>query len=390
MPFVNRYSKKGCSSVKDIDWKKIAANCKIEVPIMIVSSVQKQLAKAKGEFDVALDQDDGAGKARIVLSKVGPKDIVVDWAVGASREMAKGVSKVRTELGLFANTNKTYLEKIEAVKVRVKEAKESVKYAESRIGSGQVPERVKNDLNQMMDGLKDQLGTILSDGRKLFREHQEWYLNGPRKGVAPLMKKEGLEMDKLDPVVAKEFASALSSMSDAANAVKKVWDVDIEPVVPVLTSRLDNLASKLNKGHSSALSDIETEAGKEVEALRTLVGKLFAETKAEKSINLADSIVKKGSHHARLVKDPKLIDVEMLSNKTRLATIPKFLELVKKQASRIEKSIPSDFRAEGKLPGLIKELKKLVDDNTENMRKGKEAIDKADKALTDLRNELGG
>jgi hypothetical protein len=365
MGYTNRYKKDGCTSHKDVDFGKIQTIALVTVPIMVKSSFQQKLAaaeKAKKSFDVTVDVDTAAGKARIVVKKAEPSDIVIEWTdrTGKKADAKKAVLKVKAALTSFAITNNQWVTEITKVKQKVGIIKDEIKVIEATAasGSGDAIALVKR-IRTAEEGLK----SACTEGQKLFRDHDTWYLNGPRKGVAPLLKAQNAEEKDLEKADAEELSKALHAMSVIAGQVKTIRDNDILLAAGALVEVRKNVAAEAVK-------------------IKELVGKAFAEIKAEKSQNLMDSLKDPNSApYKRLASNPKFIATEVESNKVRLGIIPKYIEMVTKQCVRTMKGVPQEMIMDPQIVTLAKQLDELDKENKRNMASAKQVLENCNKAL---------
>lgn len=390
MGYTNRYKKAGCTSHKDVDFGKIQSIALVAVPIMVKSAFQQKLAaaeKAKKTFDVEVDVDTAAGKARIVVKKAEPSDIVIEWTdrTGKKADAKKGVLKVKAALTLYANSNKEWVTEISKVKLRVGIIKDEIKVIESAAASGGDPVALVKRIRTAQEGLEK----ASTDGQKVFREHDTWYLNGPRKGVAPLLKAQNVEEKDLEKPDAEELSKALHAMSVIAGQVKTIRDNDILLAAQALQARLKNIEAKLTKDTQGALTEVRKNVAAEALKLKELVGKAFAEVKAEKSQNLMDNLKDpNNSAYKRLASNPKFIATEVESNKVRLGIIPKYIEMVTKQAVRTMKGVPQEMIMDPKIVTLAKELDELDKENKRNMASAKQVLEACNKALAEFEKSL--
>jgi len=390
MGYTNRYKKAGCASHKDVDFGKIQTIALVTVPIMVKSAFQQKLAaaeKAKKTFDVAVDVDTAAGKARIVVKNAAPNDIVIEWTdrTGKKADARKGVLKVKAALTLYANTNKEWVAEIGKVKLRVGIIKDEIKVIESTAaGGGDAIALVKR-----IRTAQEALEKASSDGQKVFREHDTWYMNGPRTGIAPLLKAQNVEEKDLEKADAEELGKALHALSVIAGQVKTIRDNDILLAAQALQARLKNIEATLTKNTQGALVEVRKNVAAEAMKLKELVGKAFAEVKAEKSQNLMDNLKDpNNSAYKRLASNPKFIATEIESNKVRLGIIPKYIEMVTKQAVRTMKGVPMEMIMDPKIVTLAKELDELDKENKRNMAYAKQILEDCNKALAEFEKSL--
>lgn len=399
MGYVKRYSKEGCTAAKDVDFGKVKTVAKVPVPMMVISSFQKKVAGADKPFDVLIEVDSEANKARIVVKKLTSGNAVIDWEDSSSpaKQDQKGVAKVNSSLVFMKAKNEGYLGKMTEIKAEVKSLKEDIKDIEAFVGMAQRGEMgtiTRKDVEAMVwkvGNLRERATKIAGRGSTLYSEHQSWYLEGPRKGIAPLLKQAGVDQAKLDTNSANTFAKALHDMSQDANKVKAVYDVDVRTATDAFVVRLTNLDALLNKSVQGALTATVQNLGGEVEKLRTYVGKALAETKMDKTSNLMKDLDNPSSSaYQRLKSNPQFLGSERESNKTRLDNIPKFLEQVTKQVSRLKKTVPPVFQNESAVLKLFGELDGLEKLNGANMRQAEMTIKQSDLKLTQLQSQWGG
>lgn len=391
MGYTIRYKKDGCTSHKDVDFGKVQSIAMVTVPIMVKSSFQKQLAaaeKAKKSFDVSVDVDVAAGKARIVVKKAAPSDVVIEWTdrTGKQADAKKAVLKVRATLTSYAITNNKWVEEITKVKQKVGLIKEEIKVIEGAALSGGDTVSLLKRISAAREGLEKAAG----EGQKVFREHDTWYINNPRKGVGPLLTAQKVEEKDLEKADAEELSKALHAMSVIAGQVKTIRDNDILLQAQALQARLNNIEAKLTKDKQSALVEIRKTVAAEVVKIKELVGKAFSEVKAEKSQNLMDALKDPNSSaYKRLASNPKYIPTEVESNKVRLGIIPKYTEMVTKQCVRTMKGVPQELIMDPQIVNLAKQLDELDKENKRNMAYAKQVLEACNKALDLFVKSLG-
>lgn len=388
MSWVQRYKKQGCTAAKDVNFSNIATIAKLQVPAMAISSFQKKVAVAKAPFDVFVEEDSGAGKCRILVKKIPPADITIEWAdrSGGGAEMAKNVLKVKAELASLAITNNTYLKQILIEKEKVKNLKEIIKGIE-----GAVPNTAVEEIVKRIGQVRTELEKVDAGGKEVQGKHNDWYLGGPRGGINPILKKFGIDPKDLEKNDADAFAKALHEMSAAANEVRKVYDVDIHNAAAALITRLNNLESTITKSGRAALAEIRKTISDELAKLRIQAEKNIVEMKVEKTQNLMQQLQDPNSQaYKRLKANPGTIKVEMESNKVRIGNIPKFLDLVNKQANRIKKGIPPEFARDFMIAKSIEELDKLSQQNTNALNDAKGVLEQCDRDLTEFAKTIGG
>ena len=391
MGYANRYKKEGCATHKDVDFSKIATNAKIKVPAMVISSFQKKVGNAKKAFDVTIDVDSDTCKCRLVIKKLEASDVTLEWEDRESKQagVKKQLIQVRTAITSYAMTNATYLKKMEAAKAGVKLLKDDVLKLEQTIPAKFAGSQARGAFLKQLGVTAEALTKAGKDGFTLFREHQDWYLNGPRKGVAPILSKAGLTEKDLSKEDAEDLGKKLHEMSAAANEVKTIYDLNVNAAVGPLLTRLKNIEVQVTKTAGGALEEVKKNLAEEVNKLKELVGKAQAETKAEKSITLTDQLKDPNSTaYKRLQKNPQFIAVEMESNKTRLATIPKYIDLVEKQCKRVAKGIPMGMIEDPQIVNFLKQLDSLDQQNKKNLTEAKKIIEVCDQALVEFKKSL--
>jgi hypothetical protein len=379
MSWSERYKKQGIKKAKEVNFSNIASIAKLTVPPTAVSTFEKKVAAATQPFDVIVEEDSAAGKGRIVVKKVTPADIIIEFEVrtGAAPDAAKNLMKVKTELTSLAMTNSNYLKKLNAVKDSVKKLKEELKGLES-VGPMADPLLLKNDLNS----LRQQLTQADAAGKAIQTEHNSWYLNGPRSGIAPILTKFGVDAKTVSAADADLFGKAVHAMSAEANEVRKVYDVDVANATEALLARISNLEAVTTKGHGDALKSVRTTLAAEVEKVKEMVDKSFFELKLVKTQELMAQMKDPNSQaYKRFVAFPNSIQAEKESNKTRLGNIPKYLETVTKQVSRLKKGVPEFYAGDVEVRKLIATLDGLEERNIKSLAEGKATIEKCDREL---------
>lgn len=388
MSWTQRYKKQGCAAAKDVNFSNIATIAKLKVPMAAISTFTRKVASAKAPFDVFVEEDSSAGKGRIVVKKIPPADITIEWEdrSGGGAETAKSVLKVKAELSSLAITNNTYLKQILAEKEKVKNLKETIKGIEGAVANIPVEDAV-----QRIGEARNALQKVDADGKEVQGKHDGWYLAGPRGGINPILKKFGIDPKDLEQNDANAFAKALHEMSAAANEVRKVYDVDIHAAAAALITRLNNLESTITKSGRAALAEIRKTVADEVAKLRIQAEKNIVEMKVEKTQNLMNQLKDPNSQaYKRLKANPSTIKVEMESNKVRVNNIPKFLELVNKQASRVKKGVPPEFARDFMIAKQFEDLDKLAEQNTKALNDARNLLAQCDQDLTEFAKTIGG
>jgi len=85
--------------------------------------------------------------------------------------------------------------------------------------------------------------------------------------------------------------------------------------------------------------------------------------------------------YKRLKAVPTTIKAEMESNKVRMGNIPKYLELVSKNVSRLKKGVPVQFQQDPEIVKLFRELDTIEAGNTRTLQAGKATLLKCDQEL---------
>ena len=394
MAYTNRFQKKGCKAVKDIDFKKISSLAKVTVPTMVVSSFQKQVApliKANQPFDVTVDVDVEAGKARLIVKNGSSKDIKLEWTerTGAKADAAKGLIKVKAQLSSFAITNKTYLKKIVAVQQEVKKVKDEIKQIEASLPTGFVDTRTGQALAKKISAARDALTDVRLKGSNIFDEHTKWYLSGPRRGVSPLLKANNIEEQDLDKSDAEALLKELHGMSVAAGEVKKIYDINIDKAVDALLTRLSNIEAMATKSSSAALTEIIKNLTGEVAKIRQFSSRAMSELKIEKTTNLMNELKDdKSRGYQRFATNPKFIATEVESNNTRIGLIPKYRDGLTKQCVRIMKGLPMSAIKDERVRTLARELEAIDKANKDKLGEALKTLEACNKALAIFRASL--
>jgi hypothetical protein len=379
MGWTQRYKKVGCTAGKEVNFANIATIAKVKVPPMMVGAFMKKVGAAKAPFDVFVEVDDAAGKGRILVKKIPPGDIAIEWAdrSGPDGDAVKNLLKVKAELTSLNNTNATYLKSILAEKEKVKALKEGIKAIEGEVGKKPMTETAL-----AIQKVSDQIAAVAVAGKQVQEKHNGWYLSGPRDGIAPILKKFGVDAKSLQPADSDALAKALHQMSADANQVRAVYDVDIRTATDALLLRLKNLQTTLAKGNTAALGEIRKTLAAEVEKVREQMTKGENEMKLAKTEELMRQLKDPASvAYKRLKANPSTVKAEMESNKVRTGNIPKYLDLVSKGASRLKKGIPGQFLGDPEIVKMFAELDKIEAQNSKVLAAGKAMLLNCDQEL---------
>jgi hypothetical protein len=294
-------------------------------------------------------------------------------------EAKKRVSKVKWTLEEFSDTNLRFLKAINAEKEKAKALKEMVKKVEAA-GAGT---HDQGTLRNQIQETRAVLAKAAAESARVFREHTEWYLQGPRKGIAPLLKASGLKEEELEKSDREAFVAPLHEMSLAANEVVRIYKTDIEAAIHTLNLRLDTLESQITKSHEEALEDVRRNIAAEIERLKVVVENALAEMNIDNAHKVAGQFrAKKGGVYDRWLTLPKAIAGEIESQKNRLNGIPGKLENVDKQVSRLVKSVPANFQQDHQVAELVHKLQTLAAEHRRNMGEAKDVLEECSEVLS--------
>jgi hypothetical protein len=385
MSWTQCFKKQNCTAAKDVNLANLASTPKIKVPMMVIQSFQRKVAAIKTPFEVIVELDTTADKGRIVVKNHVTGDATIEWAKAMENQqkaiasLQNGANSgrlilVKHELASFRPISDKFLRELEDVKQRVKNLKEGVKILEADSGDSGLKEDIASTRKELLEAA--------ADGKEIFDRHEEWYLGSGRKGIAPILQKFKVDEKAISPKDAQELGKALHELSAAAGNVKKVWDVDVHAAVDALVVRLSNLESTATKERSAALADVRKNLAVEVQKIRILVDKVETELKLPSMLDLIKKMQDPNSDRAQTYKEtPSALESQLGSNRVRLENIPKFVEHVTKQVSRLKKGIPLTFASDPELKTMAGELDKLVMQNNKNMAEGKLIIERCDVAL---------
>jgi hypothetical protein len=295
---------------------------------------------------------------------------------------------VKSTLKEWNTINNGYLDQIGKEKEKVKAAKEEIKEMEvivPMIKSGNMGSITKKDIeaNQWkLKDLRERLTKIDAEAKEIQHQHNNWYLEGPRKGIDPVLAKAKVNSQNVSSGDADEFKKALHEISAKANTVKGLYEMDVRDSATALISRLHNIDAELTKSTQAAVVDIRQNVAAEVAKIKALVDKGLNEAKLSKTHTLMQDLQTPGSSKFQNLKaHPEFVHAEKESNKTRLTNIPKYLEMVSTQVTRITKSVPVAFQGDAEILKLVAEMKALDAKNKADLTNAKQIIEACDQAL---------
>ena len=333
----------------------------------------------------------------MILKKLESADVVMTWddrslagaaAAKADKKDSAGLNSVKSTLKSWTAKNDDYLNRIGKEKEKVKAAKEEVKEMEAiilLINSKNLGGVTQKDIEAnvwKLKSLRETLARIDAEAKQIQIEHDKWYLAGPRNGINPVLAEQKVDPKNVDAADASEFNKALHDISAKANEVKGLYEMGVRGSAAALISRLHNLEAELTKSTQAAVVDIRQNVAAEVTKIKTLVDKGLNETKLSKTLTLMQDLQTPGSSKFQNLKaHPEYVAAEKESNKTRLANIPKYLEMVSKQVTRITKSVPVAFQSDAEIGKLVAEMKALDVKNKADLAHAKQTIEGCDQAL---------
>jgi hypothetical protein len=235
----------------------------------------------------------------------------------------------------WGETNKGYHTKQQAHTMRIGQIAQEI----ASIGDDVAASRTQGTLDRLTKA-RAALDQAMKDARASQGEQDKWYLGqGARAGVAPLYKKAGIDPKALDEKTRTGLAKALHEISVQANQVKEVLQMQ-EVTAQVLELQLTILQARLAEPDTAAKTARE-HLEKAAAWLDSEADRILAMAKLPKTERLMVDL-KEGN----AVKSPEFLSVEIDSNNTRLASIPKWRKLVDARVSGFKDAVPAAMRAE--------------------------------------------
>lgn len=360
MGFTNRYKKDGCTSAKEINWNGISSRAKLDVPLLVQGAVTKKVAKCK-DFDVSVDADEKAGKGRIVLKRITKNDIVVPFDLPSTRTPdARAIKAAKAEIEGYIKRNKEFEARIAQAKNMYKLAKSELAKVESTIKGGGLGFRDRSTLVEKMKQIDGIAEGARDQAEKVRKLHDTWYVDGPRKGVAPVYSKHKVDEDAMPSADKTYFEKALMQISADASKVQALAKNDVVPALNLIRDKIKTISTGLTKGGANSQKAAEASLKSEIDALQSKMEIALAGTKTSDAENKLRELKDENSSVRQQCKTPKIWKTLNDSAVNRIALTGRSIEAAQKTAKRIKKSVPAELHGDGNIPSFFKLLDTLV------------------------------
>jgi hypothetical protein len=314
------------------------------------------------------------------------KDILgaVSRAIGqAGKELADtkdGLAKAKAALESMASANQGYLDQMTEIKERIKSVKEEIKVLEAEAETLN-----SSALKKEIDERHRKLASAEQAGSVILRDHESWYLKGPRRGTGEVLTKFGLKKEDLNAADSDLFTKALFVMSSRANDVGQVYAKDVKGAADALQARLANLESATTKREVDALKDIRARLAHEVEEVRKMCQSPggMGETKG-----LLEGLkAEDPERRQRLIASPSLISSFHGANNNRLGVLANISERVNRQVIRLKKTVPAAYATDDQVKLLLAELDSIAESNNKRTAADRAMIEECETALTNFQSQ---
>lgn len=364
MSYTAVYQKKGIKP-KEVDFAKIGTSIQIQVPPPIIATFKKKVEGADKPIDLSVEFDSAVGKYRMVIKKLPPSDVVIDWTdtgVRYQKDFQKdAVLRAKEEIASWHEAITSYQQELDVVTQKISAAKDLLKEVEANPTDPRLTAEVAS-LKQTLEG-------IGAEGREIKHRFDTWY-SGPRAGVAPLLKKFNVDQTKLDKADSDAFHLGVMDVSKNSNLVLNAYRINVEGAVEALLARLANSHSVATKSQADALADARASLAAQVQEIETEMGRTLSTMKLDSTVELGKQFKeRKGGRFDMIKGNPNDIRARIIAGKNQITSCEGNAALIDKTASRIMKSIPPQFlkdpeiiRLETRMSTSLAKFKKDVDE----------------------------
>ena len=374
MGYTQHYKKENCKATKEVDFKKFETVAQLKVPPQIKESFLKKVGTPAKPFDVFIEADGDNGKCRIVIKKLATGDATVEWTDMATRGLDVAVTKIKQEISTWQYTVEDYNVKLANVADHVKTQKELIKALESNPGDPQIGQKIAN--------IRTALQKAAADATEVFHKFDKWYLEGPRKGTAPLLVAHKVDRAKIAKSDDDIFNTAVMNISQQGNQVRNTFQVGVADAVKGLLARLDNFTSQVTKSNQEAVADVRANMARAIGELKDHGARMISGLKLAHSIQQGqDFKARQGELFERLKDQPKIIEATIAGNDTRIQSADTDMAMFDKTASRIRSGIPAAFQRDPQIMKLNQELIAMVNDFNKTVVEGKRGLAEANQHL---------
>ncbi len=362
MAWLQRYEKKGCKTKTDVNFRTIMDNCRIHIPPGIIGQYYTHIARPVDAFqkhvngakawDVKIEEDRSTAQLRLTLTHIAAAPIVIVWK---DEEKQLSIAKVKATVNVWKTINGTHLGKIVVVKEEIKKKlKTRIQDVEKEVASvaqNQLSPAVKQKLTKEIGEIIAALDKAVQDGKQINGAHAQWYGEGPRKGIDPVLQLNALQSNDLGPADQTFCSTAVMEISKAAGEVLQTFKTDIEAAAQTLKVRLKNLESQITKDAAVALKDVRRSLESEIKRLGNYTEKSLAGIKYDQVEKLVYEL---NSGQASNVTSNRTLATGMIAaNQNKTLILIRTVEDLEKEDRRLRKTVPPAFVTD---PEIVKML----------------------------------
>lgn len=217
-----------------------------------------------------------------------------------------------------------------------------------------------------------QLVALQKSGEALYKKHERWSLETPRKNMAPIAKELNLgkPRDEAYEAVAKGIKAQLSDVAKQIAATQRAWKADLNPAFKNQIDRATALVKILNN-HVSKYTAFNQQYEKEAARLIKLVDKtgIAAMSKMPsdtKHIQAAKAAISSGEIASEPVLKYQQLH-QVFAKKRDL--VPTHVSTIEKNFQRFLKSFPADYIDDVRETRPHRDLEEKVDVMIRRIRK---------------------
>ncbi len=339
-------------AAKDVDFKKIASEHKIAVPAPAIATFKQKTENTKQALELLVEVDREAGKYRMVIKKLTPSDITIDWTDPEARLQKDAVATFKQEMAGWGHIVDGYLNKLKGVADRLKVEKDHIKTMEAGMDDPQIAAKIAN--------VKGGLERIGADANEIKVAFDSWY-SGPRAGVLPLLKKFKIDPAKLEKADEDHFHLGVMDLSKKSTVFLNEYQLNVDGPVDALLARLENLRSVATKSKGEALAEVRKNVAAQLRSLGQDIGSKFSALKLESTVEFGRQFQERKGPSFEGYKDkPKDVAARVVAVKNQIASADGNVALIDKTADRIISSIPPAFQRDGELMKLGAQLSQMT------------------------------
>jgi hypothetical protein len=304
--FINLYTKK-TANPKDIDFPAIGVRVKEKIPAAAVRAFLAKVPRPQAKpFDFNFDKDTGNGKLQITVKQLG---FVYGWVDAAPAENKAKMKSVEDEIEAWRTHIQGSIDALAALRERMNRLAQKVDTAEHAVAAKEAT-RELFDANQ---ATRKEIEKLLEDGQKLRNETLQFWSGEPGKGVTPLIKKHGLQVEELGGAKEEAYAS-YALLQQAFNKWSQQF-ILLGKEVEALNKLAETVSGKLftsggmKVDRQTEREEHEAEIQKTIGAIQGYKNSDFSGTGAAALVKAArEFTAKSGAAWTRLSANPTEID----------------------------------------------------------------------------------